>query len=581
MNPSVPIRRLTPHQEDTLATNAPDVAPAPTGENHLQRKVGLRGMTFVSLGSIIGSGWLFGALGAASLAGGGGSLLTWIIAAIVLGLLALVHAELGSTYPVSGGTARFPFMAFGGLGGFSGGWMAFIQAVTIAPIEVEASLSHLQAKFGPHFMVYHTNGTLTGGGVLWGLLFMAFFTIVNTLGVKWLAETNSIAMIWKLIIPTATIIALLVTSFHGGNFTAGGGFAPYGAHGVLAALAAGVIFAAEGFEQAIQIGGETQNPQRNIPRALLIAMGVGTIFYLALDAAFVGSLNPADLVHGWSNPLPGASKLGPYISLTTQAGLGWLATLLVIDAVVSPGGTGLVYLGTSSRLSYGLGRNGYFPKIISKIDKRGVPLISIGICFVLGMLTFLPFPDWFGLVGLITSATVIMYAMAPISLAALRRHDPDRPRGYRLPGAAVISPIAFICANIVVYVSGYSVIFWLEMFIAAGFILFFAYQFSIPAARRTILDLRSATWLVPWLGCLLIISWLGRYNGDPTKVFGLNLVATERIGNWYDLLAVAGMSVVIYYWAVFTCMPKAKIQQAVSEVESEASIELDSHLLTT
>ena len=162
-------------------------------EHHLHRKVGLRGMTLVSLGSIIGSGWLFGALGAAKLAGGGGSLLTWIFGALVLLLLALVHAELGSTYPVSGGTARFPFMIFGGIGGFTGGWMAFIQAVTIAPIEVEASLSHLEARFPVGFHVYAANGTLTTAGILWGLLFMAFFTTVNVLGVKWLAETNSIA----------------------------------------------------------------------------------------------------------------------------------------------------------------------------------------------------------------------------------------------------------------------------------------------------------------------------------------------------------------------------------------------------
>jgi amino acid transporter len=537
-------------------------------------------MTLVSLGSIIGSGWLFGALGAATLAGGGGSLLTWLIAAAVLGLLALVHAELGSTYPVSGGTARFPFMAFGGLGGFTGGWMAFIQAVTIAPIEVEASLSHLQAKFPTGFVVYNANGTLAGSGVLWGLLFMAFFTLINTLGVKWLAETNSIAMIWKLLIPTTTIFALLFTSFHGGNFTAGGGFAPYGAHGVLAALAAGVIFAAEGFEQSIQIGGETKNPQRNIPRALLIAMGVGTVFYLLLDFAFVGSLNPVHLVHGWAQPIPGVAKLGPYISLTTQAGLGWLATLLVIDAVVSPGGTGLVYMGTSSRLSYGLGRNGYFPKIISKINARGVPLISIGICFVIGMLTFLPFPDWFGLVGLITSATVIMYAMAPLALAGLRKQDPDRPRAYKLPAAWLLSPLAFIAANIVVYVSGYSTIFWLEMFIAVGFIIFGLYQVSLPADKRTILDLRSATWLVPWLVALLVLSWLGRYDGNPTHVFGLTLVASQRIGNWWDLLAVAAMSLVIYYWATNSAMTTDKVQTAVAEVETEASIELESHLLT-
>jgi amino acid transporter len=563
-----------------MAATAPGASP--TGEYHLQRKVGLRGMTLVSLGSIIGSGWLFGALGAASAAGGGGSLITWIIAAIVLGLLALVHAELGSTYPVSGGTARFPFMAFGGLGGFTGGWMAWIQAVTIAPIEVEASLSHLQARFPGGFHVYTTSGTLTLAGVLWGLLFMAFFTLVNTLGVKWLAETNSIAMIWKLLIPTTTIFALLFTSFHSSNFTAGGGFAPAGAHGILAALSAGVIFAAEGFEQAIQIGGETQNPQKNIPRALLLAMIIGTIFYLLLDAAFVGAVNPANVVHTWLHPFgsSGAAALGPYISLTTQAGLGWLATLLTIDAVVSPGGTGLVYLGTSSRLSYGLGRNGYFPGVISRINSRGVPLISIGICFVVGMLTFLPFPDWFGLVGLITSATVLMYAMAPLALAGLRRQDPDRPRGYRLPFAAVLSPLAFIAANIVVYVSGYSTIFWMEMFVAVGFILFGIYQATLPADKRTILDFRSATWLLPWLVSILVIAWLGRYNGDPDKVFGVTLVATERLGEWYDLLIVAGMSLIIYYWASYTAMPVAKVQAAVSEVESEASIELDSHLVS-
>ncbi len=561
-----------------MATTAPDVASQ--GEHHLQRKVGLRGMTLVSLGSIIGSGWLFGALGAATLAGGGGSLLTWIIAALVLGLLALVHAELGSTYPVSGGTARFPFMAFGGLGGFTGGWMAWIQAVTIAPIEVEASLSHLEAKFPTGFHVYTATGTLTLAGVLWGLLFMAFFTIVNTLGVKWLAETNSIAMIWKLLIPTTTIFALLFTSFHSGNFTAGGGWAPYGAHGILAALSAGVIFAAEGFEQSIQIGGETTNPQRNIPRALLIAMAVGTVFYLLLDFAFVGSLNPANLVHGWTQPIPGVAKLGPYISLTTQAGLGWLATLLVIDAVVSPGGTGLVYLGTSSRLSYGLGRNGYFPKIISRINARGVPIVSIAICFVVGMLTFLPFPDWFGLVGLITSATVIMYAMAPLALSALRKQDPDRPRGYRLPAARVLSPLAFIAANIVVYVSGYSTIFWLDMFILVGFLIFGLYQVSLPADKRTILDLKSAWWILPWLGALLILSWLGRYDGNPTKVFGVTLVSTHRLGNWYDLLAVAGMSLVVFYLATFNPLSRDKVQAAVAEVEAEASIELESHLVT-
>src|SRR5580692_4674657 len=292
--------------------------PAPVQEHQLKRAVGLRGLTLISLGSIIGSGWLLGALTASRAAGGGGSLLSWILAGAVLALLALVHAELGSTYPVSGGTARFPYMIFGSLGGFTGGWMAWLQAVTIAPIEVEATLGYLNSHFTSLNLI-NANGTLDGKGILIGAGFMLVFSVINTLGVRWLAETNSIAVVWKVFVPLVTIVALLATVFHGSNFTAGGGFAPYGFHGIFAALPLGIVFALEGFEQAIQVGGEAENPQRNIPRAVIISMIIGTLIYLLLEVAFVGALNPADLVHGWAAPIHGVAAFGPYATLATAA----------------------------------------------------------------------------------------------------------------------------------------------------------------------------------------------------------------------------------------------------------------------
>ena len=542
--------------------------PAPVQGHQLKRAVGLRGLTLISLGSIIGSGWLLGALTASKVAGGA-SVLSWLLAGLVLALLALVHAELGSTYPVSGGTARFPFMAFGSLGGFTGGWMAFLQAVTIAPIEVEATLGYLNSKF-THLGLVNANGTLDGKGIGIGAVFMLVFTVINLVGVRWLAETNSIAMIWKLLIPTITIFALLFTVFHSGNFTAGGGFAPYGFHGIFAALPLGVVFAIEGFEQAIQVGGEAENPQKNIPRAVIYSMIIGTVIYLLLEVAFVGALNPANLVHGWANPISGVSQFGPYATLATTAGLGWLSTLLIIDSVVSPAGTGLVYMGTSSRLSYGLGRNGYFPPAISRISARGVPVVSIIICFIVGMLVFLPFPSWSGLVGLVTSATVIMYAMAPLSLAGLRRTDPDRPRAYRLPAAKLLCPLAFVFANCIVYFAGFSTIFWLYVLVAIGFIGFAIYQISLPSERRTIIDWRAAQWILPWLVGLIIVSWLGRYDGVPPTVFGVTLLATKHLPNWVDLGVLAVFSLAIYYWAVAVTMPAEKVQAAVADVENEA-----------
>jgi amino acid transporter len=319
-----------------------------------------------------------------------------------------------------------------------------------------------------------------------------------------------------------------------------------------------------------------------------MAMIIGTLIYLLLEVAFIGAINPANVVHNWANPISTTSAAGPYYALATQAGLGWLATLLLIDAVVSPAGTGLVYLGTSSRLSYGLGRNGYFPRIISAINRRGIPFWSIVICFVIGMLTFLPFPSWGALVALVTSATVLMYSMAPLSLAGLRKADPDRPRNYRLPAAAVLCPLSFIFANCIVYFAGWSNVFWLYVLIIIGFLIFGIYQAVIPAERRTVIEWRSAIWVPFWLAGLAIISWQGQYTSGFNKVFGITLNPTYNIGGsmsptgfreWLDLIIIAIFSLAIYYWAVNSAMSNEKVLAAVEDVEKEASVELDSNLL--
>ncbi|MBV9682350.1 MAG: APC family permease [Solirubrobacterales bacterium] len=549
------------------------IAPSEIFQGELKRCVGLRGLTMISLGSIIGSGWLLGALGAAQSAGPA-SLLSWILAGAILGVLALVHAELGATYPLSGGTARFPFLGFGALGGFTGGWMAWIQAVTIAPIEVEAALTYLEST-SLHPGWVNANGTLTGAGIVVAGIAMALFTFINIMGVRWLAESNNITMIWKLAVPTLTIIVLLIVSFTGSNFTAGGGFMPFGAKGVFAALPLGVVFALEGFEQAIQVGGESRDPQHDIHRAVIISMVIGTIIYLLLEVAFIGALAPKDVAHSWTNPIPGKGAFGPYATLATTAGVGWLATILYIDSIISPAGTGLVYSGTSSRLSYSLSRNGYVPPALGQVDRRGVPFVSLIFCWVVGMLVFLPFPSWAGMVGLVTAATVLMYAMAPVSLAALRRSDPDRPRPYRLPAAHILAPLSFVCANFIVYWAGWNTIFWLYIFIIAGFVVFFVYQAIAPAGRKLVINWRAASWIPPWLIGLGIISYLGQYpTSKPSSgwPFGIALLAKQDIPFWVDLGVVAVFALVIYYWAARVAMPTEFVRAVETVTDREAAI---------
>jgi amino acid transporter len=528
--------------------------PSHGSSDHLHRSIGFWGLMFVSLGSIIGSGWLLGALGAAQ-AAGPASLISWVLAGAMLAVLALIHAELGAAYPVAGGTARFPYFAFGALAGFTAGWAAWLQAVTIAPIEVEASIQYLSntswAK--EHLVVLHANGTLNPTGMLVASAMMLVFAIINLTGAKLLSESNSIMVIWKTAIPVLTVIVLLMLSFHASNFTAGGGFAPYGAHGIFAALPAGVVFSLQGFEQAIQMGGEARNPQRDISRAVITAMLIGTAVYILLEIAFIAGLDPANLVKGWANPVT-KGDFGPYATLATAAGATWLAALLYLDAFISPAGTGLIYVGTSARLSYAIGEEDVLPAALTKLNKNKVPVYSILLAFVVGLLSFLPFPSWQSLVGLITSATAIMYAFAPVSLTALAMRDPERPRPYRLPYPKVLSPIGFISANLIIYWSGFEATWKILAAIFLGRVVFEIALHRRGDVRREDVDWRAASWIWPWLIGLTLIGLAGNYGTGSLSL----------LPNWVDLIVVAAFSLVMFYYAVGLAMTSEQVKDAVA-----------------
>src|SRR5947209_10746986 len=220
---------------------------------------------------------------------------------------------------------------------------------------------------------------------------MAVFTVVNILGVRWLARANTPITAWKIAIPIVAIVALMTTRFHGANFHAAGGFMPFGFHGVFSAMATGgVIFAYQGFEQAVQLGGESRNPRRNIPIAVIGAMILGVVIYMLLQVAFLAALDPQNLQHGWTK-LAFNGLVGPFAGLASAVGLSWLAVLLYIDAAISPGGTGLLYTGTSARVSYALSRNGWWPGWFGGLSVRGIPLVSTFLSFAVGVIVFLPF----------------------------------------------------------------------------------------------------------------------------------------------------------------------------------------------
>jgi amino acid transporter len=536
---------------------------AGVGDPGLRRDVGLMGLMWASEGSIIGSGWLLGALYATEYAGPA-AIFAWVIGSAIVMLLALVHAELGGMFPVAGGTTRFPHYAYGSLAGFAFGWYAWLQAAAVAPIEVEAVMTY--AASYEHWMTNPTTGVLTGGGLVLGIVLMAIFVVINFLGIRLLSLVNTYATWCKVIVPVFALIVIFIARFHGSNFTAEGGFAPFGLKGVLNATAAGgVVFALLGFEQAVQIGAESSNPQRDIPRAVIGAMIIGIIVYLALQFVFIGALSHADISHGWGTITFPSSVTGPYAGLATGVGLGWLATILYIDAIISPSGTGLIYLTATSRISYGLSRNGYIPTFFEKLTQAtGVPWGSILVAFVAGCVFLAPFPSWQSMVGLITSASVLMYAGAPLAFGALRLSFPEQHRPFRLAGGTVIAPIAFIGANFIIYWSGWNVDWKLFCLVALGFAILWASMTFGNNPNKPKLDWRSAQWLWPYLIGMAIISYLGQFNEPYLLPF--KTINNYHIPFYWDLGVIAIFSLVIYYWAVSLRLPPEKVREYVSVV---------------
>ncbi len=521
---------------------AETVTPTDVG---LKRELGLIGATWASETSIIGSGWLFAPLTAVLLIGGG-AWLAWIVAAVVVIVLALSHAELGAMYPVSGGTARFPHFAFGSIAGIGFGFFSYVQAVTIAPIECYAFVTYA-SYYWPSLFDAKT-GKITGTGLLVTVVLMAVFTAVNFLAMRQFARVNNTITWWKVAVPVLAIIVLLF-KFTPSNFTAGGiGLFPGGIRGLTAALPlSGIIFAYSGFEQADQLAGEIKNPGRNLPRAIIISILIGTAIYVLLQIAFIGALPASAIGHGLQHITNPEILAGPFAAVAALGGITWLAHILRIDAFVSPSCTGLIYTTGTSRISYGLARNRYAPQIFDRVNNQGVPWVGLIFAFLFGLVFLLPFPSWRSLVGIIVGASVLMYAGAPLSVGAFRRQVPDANRPYKMPAAGFLNPAAFVVACLLIYWSGWLVVWKLGVVLVIGYVLMgISMAFD---SKRPPLEWKSAVWLPVWLIGMGIISWQGQYGPGNTG----------NIPFWWDMLIVAVFGLAIYYWAMATRLPREEM----------------------
>jgi len=481
-------------------------ASEPGGPGGLKRDAGRIGLLFASLGGMIGSGWLFGALNAARIAGPV-AIISWTIGGVAILLLAFVYAELTTMFPRPGAVIVFPKLCHGRLAAQVMSWINFLAFVSVAPVEAVAVVS-----YGDHFfsgLVVAGSGVLTPKGLIAAVALMLLFVLINLAAIRLVLAINNAITWWKLAVPLLTVIVLILAHFRTANFTQYG-FAPAGVAGIFSAVAgSGIIFTFLGFRQAIELAGESAHPKQALPFAIAGSVLLCLVLYIGLQIAFIGALSPANLAKGWAAiTFPGIS--GPFAGLASTLGLTWLAILLYADAAISPSGTGIIYNTTAARVIFATADEGFLHRRFAKISVAGVPVAALILSFFVGLLFLLPLPSWRLLVTYLSSIGLLAYGIGPVVLICFRTTLPEAefPRPFRLPYASILASAAFIVANFVVFWAGAAVVNHLFGGLALVFVIYLLLQL-IRHRGLAHLDWHGAWWLFPYFGGLWLITVLG------------------------------------------------------------------------
>ena len=459
------------------------------------------------IGSVLGGSWLFGAYYSAIYVGPA-SIISWLIAGVLLIFVALVWAEVGSLFPKSGGLVRIPQYTGGTFASFVMGWAYLLGIITVAPTETLGAVQYL-SSFIPGIFV---NGTVTlEGGVLTFALLTVFF-FLNYFGVKLFGKVNDAFGVWKLIIPTLAVLLLIAFYPHPSNLTSlPNGFMPYGSSPVfLAVSAGGIIYSYLGFREGIDYAGETKNPEKSIPLATVGGLVIMMVLYVLIQVAFILGIDwkALGLTPGsWSDLSSTVLSNGPFYEIFKLSGIGILVgftAVLLIDAIVSPSGCSIITTGVASRTFYGLAADGHLPEFFLKLNRWRIPWVSLLASWILGALFIIPYPTWQLLSTFISAATVIAYLGGMPALIALRKYVPELKRKFAVPFASIITPVAFIVSVLLIYWTPFTVLYGAVTITLAGLPLYFVYSARRYNINRIIAAITSAIYLA-LLGLLTYI----------------------------------------------------------------------------
>ena len=348
------------------------------------------------------------------------SLLAFCICALVIALIILCFAEVGSRFKETGGPYLYARETFGPAAGFQVGWMFWLARLTSS-----ATNCNLLVVYLGYFFPSATTGGWRAAiitAVIVGL------TAVNYVGVRDAAVVSNLFAVGKLL-PLLLFIGVGFFFIAPENFNA----STLPERGSFSTAVMLLVYAFTGFENASVPTGEVRDPRRNMPVAILVAVGVVAVFYISIQAVCVGALGPA---------------LAASERLVADAGRVFLgaagASLIVAGAAVSIIGNLNAGVLTTPRLPFAMGERGELPAVLSATHPRfHTPHVAILLTSALLLALTLASSVIYALT-LSTIARLLAYAATCLALPVLRRRTDAPPALFRVPGGVGVAVAALL-----------------------------------------------------------------------------------------------------------------------------------------
>lgn len=387
----------------------------------LNRALGLPMLTFYGTGMILGAG-IYSIIGQAAGIAGESLWQGFLLAGIAAVLTALSYAELASMHPTAGAEYIYLRNAFA-----NQRWLAATIGIVVvfAGCASAATVALAFTSYLQHFIV------LPRFAVACSVLVV--FTGINIIGIRQSSWTNAIFTVIE-VLGLALFIWLGTTQPEFGNALL--------ATPTLATVssAALIIFAFLGFENIVSLAEETKEPEKNIPRAILLSILISTLLYILVSLAAVALMPTKELALTESAILDASLK-------SSRSLAGFLGGI----ALFSTANTVLIALITASRIIYGISKDNSLPQVLSKtMKKQKTPWVA-ALVTLLSAVLLLPFGKVETLAGIASFATMIVFISVNLALIRLRQTAPQKNRPFRTPlaiGAIPILPVLGIAACI-------------------------------------------------------------------------------------------------------------------------------------